>query len=221
MVSAASSLTSAFEKIGTAFESAHKDVKVTFNFGASSALATQMLEGAPADVFASADEDNMAKLAAEGRLAASAEDFARNVLTIVTKPNNPEAIAGLTDLVDAGVISLCGIAAPCGKYAQQALDHAGVTIPESSVTRGQNVAATLSAVADGDAVAGIVYLTDAKANARVATVNVPASDNVVARYPIARLARARRSAAAKAFVGYVLSASGQRVLRSFGFLPAA
>ena len=220
VVSAAASLTAAFGQIGAAFEAAHKNAKVTFNFGASSALATQILEGAPADVFASADEANMAKLAAEGRIVGAAHVFATNLLTIVTKPGNPKAINGLQDLAAAGVVSLCGIEVPCGKYAQAALDHAGVTIPESSVTRGQNVTATLTAVADGDAVAGIVYVTDAKSNAKVATVAIPAADNVVATYPVARLARAAQSAVAKAFVAYVLSKAGQRVLRSFGFLPA-
>jgi molybdate transport system substrate-binding protein len=221
VVSAASSLGGAFERIAAAFHRSHPRATVALNLGASSALATQILSGAPADVFASADPDSIDRAVAAGVVVGAPTVFARNGLAIVTKRGNPANIQTLRDLASAGVVSLCAVGSPCGNYAQVALDHAGVSIAESSITRGQNAAATLAAVADGDAVAGIVYVTDATATTKVTMVAIPAADNVVARYPIALLARGRRSAVARAFVAFVLGASGQRVLRSFGFLPAS
>ncbi len=147
---------------------------MSLNFDSSSTLATQILEGAPADVFASADEESTARLTDENLIAGEPQVFARNELVIVTKPGNPEGISGLADLADAGVISLCGEQAPCGRYAAEALSNAGVRIDEASITRGQNVGATLTAVAEGDAVAGIVYVTDARsAGDAVEAVEIP------------------------------------------------
>jgi molybdate transport system substrate-binding protein len=219
-VSGATSLTDALTQIGDDFSAANPGVEVTFNFDSSWTLATQILEGAPADVFASADEANMTKLTDESLIAGEPEVFARNELVIVTKPGNPEGIADLADLADMGVISLCGEDVPCGRYALEALDDAGVTIPESSVTRGQNVGATLTAVAEGDAVAGIVYVTDARAAGdAVEAVAIPAAVNVVATYPIGVLEASGDAAVADAFVAYVLSDEGQAVLEELGFLP--
>lgn len=218
-VSGAKSLTDAFEQIADDFTAANPEVEVTFTFDSSSTLATQIIEGAPADVFASADEANMTKLTEEGLVGASTV-FARNELTIVTKPGNPLGIESLADLVDAGVVSLCAEDAPCGKYAGEALAAAGVTIAESSVTRGQNAGATLTAVAEGDAVAGIVYVTDALgAGDTVESVAIPSDQNVIATYPIAVLEAASDAAVAEAFVAYVLGDEGQAILAEHGFLP--
>lgn len=221
VVSAATSLTKAFTEIAAAFEEANENTTVQLNFGASSALADQIVGGAPADVFASADAKNMNKLV-EADLVGAEEPalFATNLLTIVTKPDNPSAIATLADLSTAGVVSLCGVEVPCGKYAAAALAKAGVTINESKVTRGQNVAATLTAVAEGDAVAGIVYVTDATGNAKVATVAIPEGLNAVASYPIAALTTSSHKTATDAFVAFVNGAVGQKVLQRLGFLPA-
>ena len=219
-VSAASSLTEAFTRIGEAFAAANPGAEATFNFGASSALSAQILDGAPADVYASADEANMALLTDADLIAAEPEVFARNELAIVTKPDNPEGISGLTDLADVGVVALCGEEVPCGKLAKQALDGAGVSIPESSVTRGHDAKATLTAVAEGDAVAGIVYVTDAEAAAdSVEAVAIPAAQNVFAVYPIGVIAASESSDVAAAFMDYVLGDSGQAVLEQLGFLP--
>ena len=159
VVSAATSLTKAFEEMAAAFEAAYDGVDVRLNFGASSALAEQIVGGAPADVFASADEKNMTKVV-EAKLVGAEGPvlFAANLLTIVTKPGNPSKVASLADLAGDGVVSLCGVDVPCGIYAAEALAKAGVTIAESKVTRGQNIAATLTAVSQGDAHAGIVYV---------------------------------------------------------------
>ncbi len=219
-VSGATSLTDAFTQIAEDFSAANPGVEVTFNFGASSALSTQILEGAPADVFASADDANMTKLTDESLIAGEPAIFATNELVIITKPGNPEGIASLADLADAGVIALCGEEVPCGKYAAEALESAGLTIDESNVTRGENVGATLTAVAEGDAVAGIVYVTDAKsAGDTVEAVTIPPEVNVVATYPIGVLEASGNAEVAEAFLAYVLCDEGQAVLAEFGFLP--
>jgi molybdate transport system substrate-binding protein len=219
-VSAAASLADAFTELGEDFEAANVDVDVELTFDSSSALADQLLEGARADVFASADEAAMSRLTDEGLIAGDAQVFARNLLAIVTRAGNPEGVADLADLADVGVVALCGEDAPCGRYATDVLDRAGVSIPESSVTRGQNAQATLTAVSEGDALAGIVYVTDAEAAGdTVETVDIPADVNTVAVYPIGVLAGSERDAAARAFVQLVLGDRGQAVLEEHGFLP--
>lgn len=218
-VADAASLTDAYDEIAKDFEKAHPGVTVTLNPDSSATLVEQILAGAPADVFASADGVNMAKLAKAKKLREAPSVFARNRLVIVTKPANPTGIEGLADLPDAGVISLCGKEAPCGRYAGEILDRAKVEVRESEVTRGQNVKATLTAVTDGDAVAGIVYVTDAAAAGKaVETVQIPAADNAQATYPIAVLRGARQPKLATAFVAYVLSDKGQATLAKYGFL---
>lgn len=221
-VSAAASLTDAFTEIGEDFEAANPDTTVTFTFDSSGTLSDQILEGAPVDVFASADETNMEELTAEDLVAGEPTAFATNELVIVTKPGNPEGIETLDDLVDAGVVALCAEDAPCGRFAAEVLDGAGVSIPEESVTRGQNVRATLTAVTEGDAVAGIVYVTDAEsAGDAVEAVEIPDDQNAVAVYPIGVLAEAAEPEVAEAFAAYVASGEGQAVLDEYGFLPAA
>ena len=144
-VSAAASLTEAFTKMGADFQKANPDTTVTFNFAASSALVAQIQGGAPADVFASADGTNMQKLVSGGQVTAEPTVFAANALTIVVKPGNPKNIKSLADLANVGTISLCADTVPCGKYAQQALTQAGVTIPADKITKGADVKATLAA----------------------------------------------------------------------------
>ena len=199
---------------------ANPAVEVTFTFDSSSMLATQILDGAPADVVMFASSADMTRLTDAGLIAGKPVVFARNELIIITKPGNPERIRSLADLADAGVVSLCGEDVPCGRYAKEALEAAGVVIPESSVTRGQNAGATLTAVAEGDAAAGIVYVTDALgAGDTVETVDLPDGENVVADYPIGVLEASAGTAVAEAFVAYVLSDEGQATLAAFGFLP--
>jgi molybdate transport system substrate-binding protein len=220
IVSAAASLRDAFDRIGDDFSAANPDVGMTFSFDSSSTLSTQIIEGAPADVYASADEANMTRLTDERLITGDPAVFARNELVIVTVPGNPEAIATLADLADVGVVALCGEDVPCGRYAGDALRNAGVRIDESSVTRGQNVTATLTAVAQGDAAAGIVYATDAvAAGDTVEAVPIPADANVIATYPIGALGASGDPEVAEAFVAHVLGEEGQAVLAEFGFLP--
>jgi molybdate transport system substrate-binding protein len=219
-VSAAASLTEAFTKIGTDFKRANPNATATFNFGSSGTLETQIQQGAPADTFASADLDNMNKLVAASLVDGQPVVFAKNRLVIVTKPGNPKQVKTLADLANLDVVSLCGETVPCGKYAAQILQTAGVTIPEIKVTRGQDVKATLAAVATGDADAAIVYVTDAKsAGSTVEAVTIPDAQNAVATYPIATLTASVNKPTSQAFIAYVMSSKGQATLRSYGFLP--
>jgi molybdate transport system substrate-binding protein len=219
-VSAAASLTEAFTKMGADFQKANPGTTVAFNFAASSALVTQIQGGAPADVFASADGTNMQKLVSGGQVTAEPTVFAANALTIVVKPGNPKKIKSLADLARVGTISLCADTVPCGKYAQQALAQAGVSIPADKTTKGADVKGTLAAVSTGDADAAIVYTTDAKAaGATVQAVKIPAWLNVYAIYPLAPLASSSNQALAKAWVQYTVSPAGQKTLQSYGFLP--
>lgn len=161
----------------------------------------------------------MTKLTDASLVFGSPRTFAHNTLVIAVKPGNPLHITSMADLTDVGTIALCASEVPCGKYAAQALISAKVTIDESHITRGQNVAAVIDQVAEGDAVASIVYVTDALAKADdVDTVSIPATQNVIAAYPIAALGKAENKVAA-AFVKFVASANGQKILKKFGFLP--
>jgi molybdate transport system substrate-binding protein len=219
-VSAAASLTEAFTKMGTDFQRKNPGTTVSFNFGASGTLAQQIQGGAPADVFASADGANMQKLVTGGQVRAEPTVFASNLLTIVVRPGNPSKVKSLADLAKVDVVSLCGETVPCGKYADQVLTGAGVTIDAARITRGADVKTTLAAVATGDADAAIVYVTDAKsAGGAITTVPIPTWQNVYAVYPIAPVASSSRRDLANAWVQYAVSPAGQRTLQNFGFLP--
>ena len=219
-VSAASSLTEVFTKMGADFQKINKGTTITFNFAASSTLASQIQGGAPADVFASADGANMQKVVTTGQVTVDPVDFTANLLTIVVKKGNPKGVERLGDLAKIGVVSLCAAAVPCGKYAAQLLSQDGVTIPTDKVTLGQDVKATLAAVQNGDADAALVYVTDAKAaGSTVTEVPIAASLNVLAVYPIAPVAASQNAKLATAWVKYVLSPVGQKTLAKYGFLP--
>jgi molybdate transport system substrate-binding protein len=219
-VSAAASLTEAFTKMGADFQKANPGTTVTFNFAASSALVQQIQGGAPADVFASADGTTMQRLVSGGQVRAEPTVLAANELTIVVKPGNPRHVKSLADLTDLGTISLCADAVPCGKYAQLALNQAGVTVAAEKITKGADVKTTLGAVSNGDADAAIVYTTDAEAaGSTVEAVRIPAWLNVYAIYPIAPIAASSNRDLADAFVKYTVSPAGQKTLQSHGFLP--
>jgi len=218
-VSAAASLTAAFTTIGDDFKKANPGFEVKFNFDSSSTLAKQIEDGAPADAYASADEANMKTLADAGHMRGSTV-FARNKLAIVVKKGNPKKVASLADLATAGTISLCGSEVPCGKYADQILKTANVTIPADKVTRGQNVKATFTAVAEGDADAGIVYVTDVTGD-KVERVDIPDAQNAIAVYPIGTLKASHNPGSTDAFIAYVLGPQGQATLKAAGFLPPA
>jgi molybdate transport system substrate-binding protein len=216
-VSAAASLTAAFQSLGSAVGQVNPPLLAEYNFAGSPTLVAQIQQGAPVDVFASADQPNMQKLVDGGLVIGSPRVFATNRLQIVVAAGNPKGITGLADLVRPGlVVVLCGPAVPCGRYATQALQKAGVrVVPASQET---DVKAVVSKVALGEADAGIVYVTDVKAGgAKVQGIAIPNNQNVVATYPIAVVKAASHGRAAQAFVDFVLSPQGQRILASFGF----
>lgn len=215
-VFAAASLTAAFNKIGQDFTAANPHTKVTFNFAGSQALATQIQQGAPADVFASADTTNMDKVK---DLVATPQNFASNLLQIVVGKGNPRAVRGLADLTNPDLkVVLAAPDVPAGKYARQALDAQHVTVRPVSLE--DNVKSVVTKVALGEADAGIVYVTDVTAGGdKVSGVDIPNDQNVPATYPIATVKAGGHQSQAQAFVDMVRSGHGQQILESFGFRP--
>ncbi|MGN9776971.1 molybdate ABC transporter substrate-binding protein [Micromonospora sp. H33] len=216
-VFAAASLTESFTRIGRDFETANPGTTVVFNFAGSSALATQIAEGAPADVFASASPRNMATVTEAGGADGEPAVFVRNQLVVAVAPGNPEGVRGLADLARPGLkVALCAEQVPCGAAARTTLDAARVTL--TPVTLEQDVKGALSKVRLGEVDAALVYRTDARAaGADVTTVEFAESAQAVNDYPIAVLTDAPNPAGARAFVAYVRSAPGQAVLTEAGF----
>lgn len=213
-VSAAASLRKTFTAIADEFERQHDGVTVRISFDGSSTLANQIQQGAPADVFASADEKNMDKL---GDLAVGPAVFATNTLVIVTAPGNPRGITSFADLNKPDVTTvICQSAQPCGAATETVERNTGVTVDAAS--EEQSVSAVVTKVTTGQADAGVVYVTDARGvGDKVDTVTDPAFAAVVNSYPIATLAGARDAELASQFVDLVRGADGQRILRDAGF----
>jgi molybdate transport system substrate-binding protein len=218
LVSAAASLTDAFAEVESAFEEENRDVDVVLNLGSSSALREQILEGAPADVFASANTSNMDQVADAGELSGEAEIFVTNSLQIAVPTGNPAGVTGLEDFArEELLIGLCVEDVPCGDFGRQALDNAGVT--PSIDTNEPDVRALLTKIEAGELDAGITYVTDVlSTSGTVEGLEIPAEVNVVAEYPIATLAGAPNPVTAAAWVEFVLSDEGQAILTSYGFI---
>jgi len=217
-ISAATSLTDAFTELAKQFRKVNRGVKVRLNFGSSSTLIAQVQSGAPSDIMASADLTNLEKLVASDNVVVTPKIFARNTMAIAVKPGNPKSVRSVADLTSLPFIALCGKTVPCGVYASSVLTRAGVVITESKVTRGIDVKATLSAVANGDADAAIVYKTDVLAAKKtVVGIDIPGAQNVKAMYGIAPIRGSKNPANAKAFIDFVLSEQGWQILKSFGF----
>src|SRR5229473_5337203 len=205
----AASLTASFNAVGIAFHRFNPRVGVNFNYAGTPTLVTQIEQGAPADVFASADAANMDKLTADGFTSGSSKVFAHNQLEIVVAPGNPKGITGLADLAKSGVIYISeGPTVPAGKYSLQALASAGVKVTPKSLET--DVKSVISKIELGEADAGIVYTTDVTAaGSKVTGVPIPDADNVIATYPIVAVKPTTNAAAANALIVYVLSATGQ------------
>jgi molybdate transport system substrate-binding protein len=215
-VLAAASLTDSFNELGKAFEARHPGTKVTFSFDASSTLATQANGGAPADLFASADQPNMKKVTDAGN-ATGPRVFVHNKLAILVKKGNPKKIAALSDFDKPTVtFVLCAVEVPCGKYGAQALAKAGVKAQPKSLEA--NVKAVVTKVSSGEVDTGIGYVTDAKAAAATtAGIDIPDQYNVAAEYPIAVLKQSKNPNLAYAFLDYILSPDAQAILVKYGF----
>lgn len=217
VVLAASSLTESFTALGQAFEAEHPHVTVAFSFAASSELATQIEQGAPADVFASASSATMALVADAGDTAQEPVTFVRNTLEIAVPVGNPARVTGLADFADKDLaVALCAPEVPCGVAADQVFTAAGITpVPD---TLEPDVKATLAKVTLGEVDAALVYRTDVlAADGKVEGVEFPEAAGAVSDYPIAVLAAATNAEAAQAFVDLVRSAGGSKVLSEAGF----
>lgn len=220
-VFAAASLTDVFEELGTAFEEANPDATVDFSFGPSSGLVTQITEGAPADVIATAATSNMEDLVEAGTLDGEPTDFATNSLELAVPASNPGDVDGLDDLANEDmVVGLCNEEVPCGHFAREALEAAGI---EPSIdTNEEDVRALLTKVEAGEVDVGVVYTTDVlAAGDAVEGIEIPDDQNVVATYPIATVGEAANVEGAQAFIDFVLSDEGQAALAEAGFGPAA
>jgi molybdate transport system substrate-binding protein len=216
-VSAAASLTDVFQEIARAFEARNAGTEVTLNLAGSSALATQILEGAPVDVFAPADPKHIEAVA--GELAGPARNFASNRLRIAVPAGNPGGVAGLVDLGrEELVVGLCARGVPCGDLAREALDRAGVAARPD--TEAPNVRALLTKVRLREVDAALVYVSDVLAGGpEVEGIEVPEEWNALARYPIAVVRRDPPSQAAEDFVAFVLSEEARRILARHGLEP--
>jgi len=228
-VFAASSLTGAFTEIGKAFEAANPGITVTLNFAGSGALRTQIEEGAPADVFASASGKEMDTLVTGNFITKDVPQiFLTNKLVVILPANNPSALEKLEDLSKPGIkLVLAAETVPVGNYARQALDKMNGSfgtdfkdkVLANIVSNEDNVKQVVAKVQLGEADAGIVYISDSIAAPDLKSIEIPTDLNVIAKYPIAPLAKSENADLAAKFTEYVLSAEGQAVLQKWGFAP--
>lgn len=214
---AAASLKGTFTTLGRQFEASHAGTKVSFNFAGSSDLVTQLQQGAPADVFASADTKNMDKATSDHLVDGAPMNFASNTLQIAVPPDNPAKVASFRDLAKPGVkVVVCAPAVPCGSAAQKVETATGISL--RPVSEESAVTDVLSKVQSGEADAGLVYVTDVKgAGDKVQGVAFPESSKVVNRYPIAPLAASRNKDLARQFAQLVTGPEGQQELADAGF----
>ena len=219
-VFAAASLKSTFTEIGRTFQEQNPGATVTFNFAGSSDLVTQLTNGAPADVFASADENNMNKAVSGGVIDGTPVTFASNTLTIVTPPGNPKGITGFADLAKTDIqVVVCAPQVPCGSATQKVEQNAGITL--APVSEESSVTDVLNKVQTGQADAGLVYKTDAKgAGDKVTDVPFPEATSVVNVYPIAPVKDGPQPELAGKFIQLVTGPDGQQILQDAGFQPA-
>ena len=218
VVFAASSLTEAFSEIGEAFMALNPNANVTFNFAGSGDLVTQITEGAPADVFVSADDSSMTKLTDADQNAGDPVRIAKNSFEIIVEKDNPKNIGGLADLADPDlIVVLCADTVPCGKGAAKVLENAGVILAPKSLE--DKVKGVVTKVTAGEADAGIVFATDVQAAGDAAAgVAIPADVNVISNYSAVITKEAPSALAAHAFLDFVASDAGQAILAQYGFL---
>jgi len=216
-VYAAASLKKTFTGLATRFEASHPGTKVTLNFAGSSDLATQISQGAPADVFASADTKNMAKLSDASLLDGEPTNFATNVLEIAVPPANPASVWSLADLAKPGVkVVVCAPQVPCGAATEKVEKASGTTL--KPVSEEASVTDVLGKVTSGEADAGLVYVTDVKtAGSKVKGITFPEASQAVNTYPIATVGPSKNKELARAFIELVIGSEGRKVLADAGF----
>ena len=216
-VLAAASLTEVYGDLATQFEKLHPNVTVTQSFGGSSALAAQIVQGAPADLFATANEATMKTVTDAALTDETPIVYATNVLTLIVPPTNPAGVKTIQDIADPAVkVALCDKTVPCGSAAITLLAAEKLTV--KPVTLETDVKAVLTKVELDEVDAGLVYVTDAKTAAgKVKEIPVADAANVVNRYPIALLKASTNKAAAKAFEQFIISKTGLAALKKAGF----
>ncbi|HET8843496.1 MAG TPA: molybdate ABC transporter substrate-binding protein [Ktedonobacteraceae bacterium] len=230
-VFAAASLTKAFNELADKFHQSHSNVTIKSTFDSSSTLEQQIANGAPADIFASADTANMQK-ATQASLVSSSQIFAHNRLVVILPASNPGHISTLKDLSRPGVkLVLAAATVPVGKYARQVLANMAksadygasyqTAVLKNVVSEEENDSAIVQKVQVGEADAGIVYVSDINPTtaSQFTSVEIPDTFNVIADYPIAVTKSSSHTSEAQAFMQFVLSADGQQVLKSFNFIP--
>ena len=217
-VFAASSLTEAFQDEQQTLVGKYPSLHLTYSFSGSTTLVTQILAGAPADVIATADPVSMQQLVSAG-LVDTPTVFANNLLEIAVAPGNPKHITGLADLANPALkVVIEDPSQPAGKYTAEALANLGIVV--HPVSEPLDVKSTLATVTSGNADAAVVYVSDVvSAGSTVTGVPIPASQNIIAVYPIAILKSSKNQAADKAFVNEIVSGTGQQALKNAGFLP--
>ncbi len=215
IVFAAASLTDAFEEMAAAFEAANPDADIELTFDGSARLATQIVEGAPAEVFASADEQTMATVVEADLVRGAPRPLAENSLAIVTREGNPDDVRALDDLARSDlVVVLADPAVPVGRYAAAVFDRAGIEVDPA--TNEANARAVVSRIALGEADVGIAYVTDVPATSDdVDAIPIPRADNLIAQYSIAAIGDDDETA--PEFVDFAVSDEGQAILESHGF----
>ncbi|WP_186760460.1 molybdate ABC transporter substrate-binding protein [Arthrobacter alpinus] len=216
-VFAAASLKQTFTTLASQFEAAHPKVKVSLNFDGSSTLVTQITQGAPADVFASADTNNMKKLSDAKLVAGTPTNFATNILTLVVPAKNPASITSFADAAKPGIkLVVCAAQVPCGAAAKADAATAGLNL--TPVSEELSVTSVLGKVTSGEADAGLVYVTDAKsAGAKVKAIPLELTKPTINEYPIATVGSSSQQETARAFIALVTSKEGQKVLVDAGF----
>jgi len=218
VVFAASSLTESFTEIANAFKVENLDANVVLTFAGSGDLVTQIGEGAPADVFASADDANMTKLTDAGEAAGEPVSIATNTMEIIVEKGNPKGITGVADLAEPDLlVVLCADTVPCGKSAAKVLEDAAVTV--TPVSLEDKVKGVVTKVTAGEADAGIVYVSDVNAAGDTASgVEIPADINVINNYPVVVTKEAANPFGAQTFIDFVGSDAGQAIMAKYGFL---
>ena len=216
-VYAAASLTESFTSLGRQYEAEHEGATVKFNFASSSDLAGQIDQGAPADVFASADEPNMAKVVASNMNDGDPRDFAGNMLEIAVPRGNPGKVTGLEDFADEDLnLAICDPEAPCGSAATEVFRKAGIVA--AADTYEPDVKSVLTKVELGEVDAGLVYHSDVLASGdRIGSIRIPKSDRVINTYPIVLINGSENPAGGQDFIDLVLSNDGQAELAKWGF----
>lgn len=218
-VFAAASLRGSFTELAERFEQDNPGTSVTLSFAGSADLATQISQGAPADVFASADTRNMGKLQDAGLVQGEPRAFATNTLAIAVPTGNPAGISSFKDLAASGMkLVACARQVPCGAAAAAVAEQSGIML--SPVSEENSVTDVLGKVVSGEADAGLVYVTDIRsAGGKVESIAFPEAAGAVNTYPIAALAGSRNQTAAAGFVDLVAGPEGRKVLAAAGFGP--